>query len=156
MELEETDMHHARGKNNELKSVTDQYRDVNVEITRGHNPDLKNVSVPKYTEEEHGTWALMCQKQIESFPDRASQEYRTAIKTLNLPTDHIPKLIDLSKIVENTTGWRITRVSGLVPEKEFFECLSQKMFPCTDFIRKREEIEYTPSPEVLYSVDSWG
>lgn len=40
----------------------------------------------------------------------------------------------------------------MVPEKEFFECLSQKLFPCTDFIRERKELEYTPSPDMFHDI----
>ena len=133
-------------------SVTDQYRAVDVTVTTGHNSDLVHLKVPNYTEEEHGTWALMYARQKAALPERASREYLAALATLQMPEDCIPKLIDVSATLEKTTGWKITRVEGLVPEKEFFELLSQKLFPCTDFIRKRNELEYTPSPDMFHDL----
>ncbi|MBN8553948.1 MAG: phenylalanine 4-monooxygenase [Deltaproteobacteria bacterium] len=134
------------------KSVTDQYRDASVVVTTGHNSDLKNLVVPIYSQEEHGTWALMFKRQMEALPQRVSQEYLDALQKLNLPADRIPRLLDVSNVLEKSTGWKLTRVEGLVPEKEFFELLSQKLFPCTDFIRKREELEYTPSPDMFHDI----
>ena len=135
-----------------MRSVTDQYRDASVVITTGHNPDLKNLPVPNYTNEEHETWALMMERQRTALPHRASEEFLQALSVLNLPKDHIPKLSDVSHVLEQTTGWRLTRVEGLVPEKEFFEILSKKLFPCTDFIRDRSELEYTPSPDMFHDI----
>jgi phenylalanine-4-hydroxylase len=135
-----------------MASVTDQYRAASVVVTTGHNSDLKNIPVPAYTEEDHGTWAIMHKRQLETLPGRASPEYLEGLKKLNLPATRIPKLLDVSAALQRTTGWRLTRVDGLVPEKEFFECLSQKLFPCTDFIRGRHELEYTPSPDMFHDI----
>lgn len=135
-----------------MLSPTEQYREHLIEITTGHNPDLSKVPVPAYTDEEHETWAMMYRRQKASLPGRASEEFLEALEKIQLPEDRIPRLADVSKRIEECTGWRITRVSGLVPEKEFFECLAQKLFPCTDFIRKRDELEYTPSPDMFHDL----
>lgn len=135
-----------------MKSVTDQYRDADVKVTTGHQPDLSKVLVPHYSSEQHETWAIMFDRQMKALPGKASQEFLDGLKRLNLPSDRIPALKDISKNLEKATGWKITRVEGLVPEKEFFECLSQKLFPCTDFIRGRNELEYTPSPDMFHDL----
>ncbi len=135
-----------------MKAVTDQYRDADVIISSGHQPHLELVPVPHYTDEEHETWAIMFKRQMEALPSRATEEFLDALEVLKLPADRIPRLKDVSKALEKSTGWKITRVEGLVPEKEFFECLSQKLFPCTDFIRERKELEYTPSPDMFHDI----
>lgn len=135
----------------EMKSITDHYKEAGVIVTTGHNPDLNSVPVPAYTDEEHETWELMYQRQRKLLPERASQENITALKLIDLPGRCIPTLKECDAKLK-PTGWGVTRVEGLVPEKEFFECLAQKLFPCTDFIRKREEIEYTPSPDMFHDM----
>jgi len=135
-----------------MLSPTEQYRAKNIEITTGHNPRLHEVPVPKYTDKEHETWALMYKSQEEALPDRASQEFLKALELAELPRDRIPTLLEVSDHLESQTGWRLTRVGGLVPEKEFFECLAQRLFPCTDFIRSRVELEYTPSPDMFHDI----
>lgn len=135
-----------------MLSPTEQYREHQIVITTGHNPKLSEVPVPSYSPEEHETWALMFARQMASLPEMAAEEYLKALNLLELPANEIPRLMDVSQKLEATTGWRITRVEGLVPEREFFECLSQKLFPCTDFIRKRQELEYTPSPDMFHDI----
>lgn len=135
-----------------MRSVVDQYRDAQVTVTYGHEPDLTKVPTPQYSEEEHGTWALMYERQMKMLPGRASKEYLEGLKKIALPPDRIPSLKEVSDRLHSFTGWRITRVEGLVPEKEFFECLARKLFPCTDFIRSRAELEYTPSPDMFHDL----
>ncbi len=135
-----------------MKSVTDQYRDADIVVTTGYEVDLTKVPVPSYTAEDHETWALMFDRQMKALPNRATSEYTDALNLMNLPSNRIPSLKEVDQILQRATGWRIARVEGLVPEKEFFECLSQKMFPCTDFIRKRTELEYTPSPDMFHDI----
>jgi len=135
-----------------MLSPTEQYREKNIEISVGHDSNLAKVPVPKYTPEEHETWALMYARQEKTLPNMASREYLESLDRIDLPKNQIPKLKEVSDRIESFTGWRITRVAGLVPEKEFFECLSQKLFPCTDFIRSREELEYTPSPDMFHDL----
>lgn len=142
----------AQERGSEMKSVTDQYRDAQVVVTTGHNPDLARLPVPHYTKEEHETWALMFGSQMKTLPGRASKEFLDALDVVQLPQGRIPRLRDVSAVLEKTTGWKLTRVEGLVPEKEFFELLAHKLFPSTDFVRKREELEYTPSPDMFHDL----
>jgi phenylalanine-4-hydroxylase len=135
-----------------MLSPTDQYRAKNIEITTGHNPRLQDLAIPNYSTEQHETWAMMFERQKRALPNKASSEFLEALDSLQLPEQRIPSLQEVSKKLEQTTGWRLTRVGGLVPEKEFFECLSQRLFPCTDFIRDREDLEYTPSPDMFHDI----
>lgn len=135
-----------------MLSPTEQYREKNIDITTGHEPRLDLVPVPNYTDEQNETWAIMYRRQMKALPGTASREYLDALKKMNLPEDRIPTLKEVNQSLEKATGWRVTRVGGLVPEKEFFECLSQKLFPCTDFIRDRAELEYTPSPDMFHDI----
>jgi phenylalanine-4-hydroxylase len=135
-----------------MLSPTEQYRERNIVITTGHQPNLDLVAIPHYTDEQHETWALMFARQKKALPGMASREYLEALKALQLPETQIPSLKNVSAAIESKTGWRVTRVAGLVPEKEFFDCLAQKLFPCTDFIRSRDELEYTPSPDMFHDI----
>lgn len=135
-----------------MLSPTEQYKERNITISTGYEPDLSKVPVPQYSDIEHETWAIMYKRQEEALPNHASIEYLKALKELDLPKDRIPELKEVSQKLTEATGWKIARVEGLVPEKEFFECLAQKIFPCTDFIRKRSELDYTPSPDMFHDL----
>ena len=113
---------------------------------------LVQVPVPQYTEEEHGTWELLIQKQFSLMPGRACDEFIEGLRRLDLPRKQIPKLIDVSKRIESFTGWKLLRVDGLVHPRDFFKLLSQRIFPSTDFIRKRNELMYTPAPDMFHDL----
>ncbi len=113
---------------------------------------LSEVPVPNYTEEEHGTWKILIEKQMSLLPGRACNEYLDGLKKVDFPMDRIPTLLEVSANIEKHTGWRIIRVDGLVHPKEFFDLLARNIFPSTDFIRKRSEVDYTPEPDMFHDL----
>jgi phenylalanine-4-hydroxylase len=113
---------------------------------------MVNFTYPKYTDEEHETWGLLYKKQMELLPHRACSEFMEGLGKLNFNPTKIPALKDVDVVLSKTTGWNVERVEGLVPEKEFFEFLSQKKFPSTDFIRTRNDLNYTPAPDMFHDL----
>lgn len=114
--------------------------------------DIHDVEVPKYSNEEHGTWALLIENQNKILPNRACNEFMEGLGKISFPQNRIPRLADISDRIEKCTGWTIMRVDGLVPDKEFFHLLAEKIFPSTDFIRARSELGYTPSPDMFHDL----
>jgi phenylalanine-4-hydroxylase len=114
--------------------------------------DIHEVDVPAYTEEEHGTWALLVENQQKVLPGRACNEFMEGLSQIRFPADRIPRLADISDAIEKHTGWTLTRVDGLVPDKEFFHLLAERIFPSTDFIRARSELGYTPAPDMFHDL----
>src|SRR5690606_39132561 len=49
-------------------------------------------------------------------------------------------------------GWKVARVPGLIHEQNFFELLRNRIFPSTDYIRKTEELDYTPAPDLFHDI----
>jgi phenylalanine-4-hydroxylase len=40
----------------------------------------------------------------------------------------------------------------LIHEQNFFELLRNKIFPSTDYIRKKDELDYTPAPDLFHDI----
>ncbi|MFC4159144.1 phenylalanine 4-monooxygenase [Chitinimonas lacunae] len=114
--------------------------------------DIHEVAVPPYTDVEHHTWATLYANQQKVLPGRACDEFLAGLEAVDFPADRIPRLADISDHIERHSGWRLTRVDGLVPNYEFFKLLSERLFPSTDFIRRPDEIEYTPSPDMFHDL----
>lgn len=114
--------------------------------------DVHDVAVPVYSEEEQGTWSLLIANQAKILPKRACREFMEGLARIPFPKKEIPALASISDSIEAFTGWRLMRVDGLVPDKEFFHLLAEKIFPSTDFIRKREELSYTPAPDMFHDL----
>lgn len=114
--------------------------------------NIEQAAVPNYSASEHMTWERLITNQMKVLPYHACDEYLDGLDIIQLPQNHIPKLIDISKKIESCTGWKLIRVDGYVPETVFFQLLSQKCFPSTDFIRKPEELDYTPAPDMFHDL----
>lgn len=115
-------------------------------------PEHNEIIYPDYSEEEQTNWKFLYERQMQFLPGRACDEYLEGTKKLNFEADKIPFLKELSHIFYSTTGWKVARVPGLIHEQNFFEMLQRKIFPSTDYIRKKEELDYTPAPDLFHDI----
>jgi phenylalanine-4-hydroxylase len=118
----------------------------------GPVPEHDEIQYPDYPESDQETWRFLFNRQMEFLPGRVCEEYLTGAKILNFSPDRIPALRDLSHVFNKTTGWKIARVPGLIHEQNFFEMLRRKVFPSTDYIRGKEELDYTPAPDLFHDM----
>ena len=110
----------------------------------------KQIIAPTYSQEQHETWKKMLKRQQELVQAHLCQEYLSGIQALKFPADRIPALSQSSIELEKCTHWQIIRAEGLVSPINFFALLANKVFPCTDFIRHMDEIDYTPAPDTFH------
>jgi phenylalanine-4-hydroxylase len=107
---------------------------------------------PVYADEQHQTWQKLFDRQSAILGGRVCDEYLAGRALMNYPAERVPTLAELSRTLKSATGWQIIRVEGYVPESIFFRLLANKCFPCTDFIRHPEELEYTPAPDMFHDL----
>jgi phenylalanine-4-hydroxylase len=106
----------------------------------------------KYTEEDFKVWSLLYNRQMNLLPKLASKAYLQGIDAMNFQADKIPNFDEINKILEKTTGWSVSVVAGLIPQKEFFELLQAKKFPATTWFRKLDELDYLEEPDMFHDV----
>lgn len=110
------------------------------------------ITYPGYSDEDHETWRILFERQMRLLPGRAGEAFLNGVETLGMTPDRIPALRDLSARLEEATGWRVARIPGLLHEKDFFDLLASRTFPSTDYIRSREELDYTPAPDLFHDM----
>lgn len=115
-------------------------------------PVGEEIEYPGYSDEDNETWRILVNRQMQMLPGRAGKAFLDGVELLGLQSDTIPALKDLSRILEGATGWRIARIPGLLHEKDFFDLLANRTFPSTDYIRGRDEIDYTPAPDLFHDI----
>lgn len=115
-------------------------------------PVGEEIDYPGYSDTDNETWRMLVDRQLDMLPGRAGEAFLNGVEKLGLRSQEIPALRDLSRILERETGWQIARIPGLLHEKEFFSLLSERTFPSTDYIRGREEIDYTPAPDLFHDI----
>ena len=110
------------------------------------------IEYPDYPEEDHETWRILVERQMEQLPGRACEAYMRGQEVLQLEADCIPDLADLSRRLNEETGWTVANVPGLIHEKNFFSLLSERKFPSTNYVRGRDELNYTPAPDCFHDI----
>jgi phenylalanine-4-hydroxylase len=118
----------------------------------GPAPEGNNIVYPSYSNEEHETWRILYERQRKLLPGRACQEYLDGLAMMGFPDDRIPYLGDVGVILKKTTNWQVARVPGLLFEGDFFSRLARRVFPSTDYIRPRHELDYTPAPDLFHDI----
>jgi phenylalanine-4-hydroxylase len=114
--------------------------------------DASRQDYEKYTEEDREVWRRLYERQIVNLPGAASKEYIDGIQKIGFTADKIPNFEEMNKILRKLTGWEVAVVPGLIPEKDFFELLSEKKFPASTWFRKLSELDYLEEPDMFHDV----
>jgi phenylalanine-4-hydroxylase len=102
-----------------------------------------------YTPEQHALWRRLYQRQEKLLPGRAARIFIDSLARLDA-RERIPRLDQVSEILQRATGWRLVAVPGLVPDAVFFEHLAERRFPVTVWLRKPEEFDYIVEPDLFH------
>src|SRR4051794_21842945 len=106
----------------------------------------------EYSEAEHEVWRTVCRELPAKHRKYAAREYCEAVAALQLPTDRIPQLDEVSAGLSKLTGWSYAPAPGLVPLREFLGSLGDRVFHSTQYIRHPAEPLYTPEPDLIHEV----
>lgn len=105
-----------------------------------------------YSDEEHGIWATLYERQHRAIRGKACDEFFQGLDILGMPSDRIPQLPEISKVLKRETGWEVAYVPALIPFSEFFKLLANRQFPAATFIRTREELDYLQEPDIFHEI----
>jgi phenylalanine-4-hydroxylase len=105
-----------------------------------------------YSAEETRVWGVVLNTLVNLYPTHACKEYTDSYKLFNFKPDHIPQLQELSEVLEQTTGWRIRPVAGLLHPRDFLNGLAFRTFHSTQYVRHGSNPMYTPEPDICHEV----
>lgn len=106
----------------------------------------------EYTAQEDEVWQIVSDALATSHQKLACRSFVEAKEQLQLPTDHVPQLTEVSGLLEPLTGFRYEPVAGLAPLREFYGAFSSRRFFSTQYIRHPSVPKYTPEPDVIHEV----
>lgn len=109
-----------------------------------------------YTETEHEIWRTVCRELRVKHETYACHEYVEAKERLGLPEDRVPQLDEVTARLEPLTGFRYHPAAGLVPLREFYGSLADRVFHSTQYVRHPSEPLYTPEPDIIHEVIGHG
>jgi phenylalanine-4-hydroxylase len=109
-----------------------------------------------YTDEENAIWRQVSAELHEKHERYAVREFLEAKARLGLPEDRVPQLDEVTARLEPLTGFRYDPAPGLVPLREFYGSLADRVFHSTQYVRHPSEPLYTPEPDVIHEVIGHG
>jgi phenylalanine-4-hydroxylase len=105
----------------------------------------------QYSQTENETWDFLVKRQNKLIQTRGCKEFLHGVDLLNFSSE-VPQHFEISEVLRSKTGWAVEPVPAIIPAEEFFKLLSEKKFPCANFIRTPEDIDYLEEPDIFHEV----
>jgi phenylalanine-4-hydroxylase len=81
------------------------------------------------------------------------REYVQGLEMLELDPQHIPTVKHLNEHITPRTGWRVERTAvRYTPADDWYAKFAQRIFLITDYLRTREQMEFTPEPDMFHDI----
>ncbi|MDQ3934199.1 MAG: phenylalanine 4-monooxygenase [Actinomycetota bacterium] len=109
-----------------------------------------------YSDAEQEVWRTVCRELAPKHRRYAVREYREALERVALPTDRVPGLDEVTARLAPLSGWRYVPAAGLVPLREFYGSLADRVFHSTQYVRHPGVPLYTPEPDIIHEVIGHG
>ena len=109
-----------------------------------------------YSEVEDDVWRTVCRELAPKHARYAVDEFNDAVARVQLPRDRVPQLEEVTARVAPLGGWRYVPAAGLVPLREFYGSLEQRVFHSTQYLRHPAVPLYTPEPDVIHEMIGHG
>jgi phenylalanine-4-hydroxylase len=134
------------------------YRERRNEIATAATRWSPGESIPQivYADVENEIWRVVCRELRTKHERYAVREYLEAKATLGLPEDHVPQLDEVTERLRPLTGFGYHPAAGLVPLREFYGSLADRVFHSTQYVRHPSEPLYTPEPDIIHEVIGHG
>lgn len=107
----------------------------------------------EFTEEQHDIWRALYATQAPKVQHYACREYLEGAANLQLPADRIPSVQWLNERITPRTGWKTVRTKVRYSDAvQWYQHFARHEFLITDYVRSREELEFTPEPDMFHDV----
>ncbi|OFZ28302.1 MAG: hypothetical protein A2622_04160 [Bdellovibrionales bacterium RIFCSPHIGHO2_01_FULL_40_29] len=109
--------------------------------------------IPKvFTEEDRETWRAILHAQKQTRDQQVCDLFLEGVEILGLREDHFPVLEETNQILRRLTNFEGVLVEGLEEGAQFYNLLKHRQFPVGNFIRNRQDLSYTPAPDIVHDL----
>jgi phenylalanine-4-hydroxylase len=105
-----------------------------------------------YSDENHEAWRKLFARMHAKWLKYANKYFLEGIASLSLDPHQVPRLGDVNRFLEPLTHFKAKPVSGYVPAFMFFDCLRNREFPTTITIRRSDQLDYLPEPDIFHDI----
>src|SRR6185503_5044481 len=109
-----------------------------------------------YAAVEDDIWRTVSRELRTKHETYACREFLVAKAALSLPEDRVPQLDEVTERLKPLTGFEYHPAAGLVPLRQFYGSLADRVFHSTQYVRHPSEPLYTPEPDIVHEVIGHG
>lgn len=102
-----------------------------------------------YTPIDHASWRYIMKVSKTYFKDHAHPKYLDGLRETGVTTEQIPSILEMDQKLQKF-GWRAVPITGFIPPEPFMEMLALRILPIASDMRKLENIDYTPAPDIVH------
>ena len=104
-------------------------------------------------DEQDAVWRELWDRQWPQIERWASSLYLEGAAILRLPTDRVPALEEVDRVVTPRTGWRTRRTTVRYSDAlPWYRHFARREFLVTDYMRDWSEIDFTPEPDMFHDI----
>ncbi len=98
------------------------------------------------------SWGRILQQHKITREQQVIDLFHKGLQALEISEEQIPSLVDINEKLIKVTGWQGVFVDGLEDGQSFYKMLAQRKFPVGNFIRSKEDLSYTPEPDIVHDL----
>lgn len=102
-----------------------------------------------YTPIDHASWRYIMRVSKDFFKDHAHPKYLDGLRETGVTTERIPRISEMDQKLQRF-GWRAVIITGFIPPEPFLEMLAHRILPIASDMRKLENLDYTPAPDIVH------
>jgi phenylalanine-4-hydroxylase len=103
----------------------------------------------KYTPINQAVWRYVMRQNHNFLKDSAHSAYIGGLKSSGISVEKIPNVMEMNKALA-PFGWGAANIDGFIPGVIFFDFQGNGILPIASDIRKLENIQYTPAPDIIH------
>ena len=107
-----------------------------------------------YNREDFAVWKVLFERQELNLQDKACDEYMLALDRMKpvLNSGAPPNFEEINTWFQQSTGWEIHCVPGLIPVEDFFQLLAKKKFCSSTWLRTMNQLDYLEEPDMFHDI----
>lgn len=110
------------------------------------------VQAKKFSDEDQLTWKEVLERHARTRDKQICDIFLNGVRVLNLSPEKIPELDEINQILKKCSGFEGILVEGLEEGPSFYKMLAQRKFPVGNFVRSRNDLSYTPAPDIIHDL----
>jgi phenylalanine-4-hydroxylase len=103
----------------------------------------------KYTPINHAVWRYVMRQNHHFLKDAAHEAYVGGLRASGISVEKIPNVMEMNRALA-PYGWGAANIDGFIPGVIFFDFQAHGILPIASDIRKLENIQYTPAPDIIH------